>query len=67
MIVHNYKMPLEEKMALMEKKVEEENWGQPVFERFIRGFVAEKRNQDALYAKIDELYEKNIINRYKYK
>ena len=54
MIVHNYAMPLEEKMAMMEDRVKNKNWGQPVFERFIRGFVAEKRNQESLYRKIDE-------------
>ncbi len=61
MIVHDYSMPLEEKMTMMEKKVRDEDWGQPVFERFIRGFVAEKRNQKILYEKIDELYERDIF------
>ena len=60
MIVHNYKMPLEEKMAMMEEKVRTENWGQPVFERFIRAFVKEKRNQEELYRFIDELYERDV-------
>ena len=64
MLIENYKMPLEEKMAMMEEKVRTENWGRPVFERFIRGFVAEKRNQDTLYSKIDELYEKHIFEHY---
>jgi len=64
MLIKDYKKPLEEKMALMEEKVRTENWGRPVFERFIRGFVAEKRNQDDLYKKIDELYEKDIIGHY---
>ena len=64
MLIKDYKKPLEEKMALMEEKVRTENWGCPVFERFIRGFVAEKRNQDELYKKIDELYEKDIIGHY---
>lgn len=64
MLIKNYAMPLEEKMEMMEKRVREENWGRPVFERFIRGFVAEKRNQDALYKKLDELYERDIIGYY---
>ena len=61
MIVKNYKQPTDEKIARLEKKIETENWGNPVLERFIRGFVAEKRNQDILYRMIDEVYERDVI------
>lgn len=61
MIVHGYNKPLEKKMEMMEKRVREENWGRPVFESFIRGFVAEKRNQSELYKEIDALYERDIM------
>ena len=64
MLIKDYRKPLEEKMAMMEKRLREENWGRPVFESFIRGFVAEKRNQDALYKTIDEIYENDIIGHY---
>lgn len=47
----------EEKYAAMVRKLETEDWGQPVFERFIRGYVKDKPLEDELYSKIDELYE----------
>ena len=65
MIVKNYAMPTEEKMIMMQKIIEEKNWGAPVLEGFVRGFVAEKLNQEALYSKIDELYANEIKYRYK--
>ena len=60
MVVHNYQMPLEEKMAMMEERVRTENWGQAVMERYIRAFVQDKRNQPQLYKLIDELYERDV-------
>lgn len=65
MVIHNYLMPLEDKMAIIEEKVKTENWGVPAFEPFIRGFYAEKRNQLSLYKQIDDIYEKEILNHYK--
>ena len=60
MVVHNYAMPLEEKMAMMEERVRTENWGQAVMERYIRAFVKDKRSQPDLYRQIDELYERDV-------
>ena len=60
MVVHNYQMPLEEKMAMMEERVRTENWGQAVMERYIRAFVQDKRSQPDLYRQIDELYERDV-------
>ncbi len=61
MVVHCYNMPLEEKMAMMEERVRNEDWGQAVMEKYIRDFVKEKRNQPLLYKLIDELYERDIL------
>ena len=65
MVVRNYRMPLEDKMSLIEKKVKSEDWGYPVFEQFIRAYAENKRNQDKLYEKIDELYENDILQKEK--
>ena len=64
MIIKNYALPYEEKMQMMQKRIDTNNWGQPVFEGFIRGFVKEKPNQEALYKEIDELYEKDVAKHY---
>ena len=64
MVIHNYYMPLEEKIAMIEKKVKTENWGIPAFERFIRGFYAEGSNKTNLYNSIDQIYESDIFNHY---
>ncbi len=64
MVIHNYSKPLEEKMKMIEEKVKTENWGNPAFEPFIRGFYTEGRNKAELYKKIDEIYEKDIFNYY---
>ena len=61
MLVRNYSLSTEEKIAKMEKMVEEGKWSIPVLENFARGFIAEKRNQDALYKLIDELYESEVL------
>ena len=64
MLVCNYSMPLQEKMAKIEKKIEEKSWSIPVLENFARGFIAQKLNQDALYKQIDEIYERDIYKKY---
>lgn len=56
MIVQNYFAPTDEKMAFMRKKVENEDWGQPVFESFIRDYVANKPDEERLFALEKELY-----------
>ena len=65
MIIKNYSMPYEEKMKNMQDKIAKSDWGAPVFEGFIRGFVAEKPNQEKLYKEIDDLYKMDIIHHYK--
>lgn len=61
MIVKNYTLPTEEKVAMLQKKIDENDWcGNPVFEEYIRGFVREKGNQNKLYAEIDRIYEEQI-------
>ena len=62
MIVENIPGTPEEKMAQMILKVENEDWGRPVFERFIRGYVNDKPKEEELYAKIDELYLAHLMN-----
>ena len=61
MIVNDFSAPTEEKMNRMRAKMEKEDWGQPVFESFIRAYVADKPYEAELYNKIDELYESKII------
>ena len=58
-------MPYEEKMKNMQDKIAKSDWGAPVFEGFIKGFVAEKPNQEKLYKEIDDLYKRDIIHHYK--
>ena len=38
------------------KKVENEDWGQPVFESFIRDYVDNKPDEERLFALEKELY-----------
>lgn len=52
----------EEKLAAMIRKVEMEDWGKPVFERFIRGYVQDKPLEESLYARIDELYAAHLLD-----
>lgn len=61
MIVNDYDAPTEQKMAMMEKKLELENWGQPVFESFIRDYVKDKPVLEELYRLVDECYERDIF------
>lgn len=64
MVIHNYKMPLEEKVAMIEKKIETQSWGNPAFEPHIRGFAEIGPCKGAQYKKIDEIYERDIFNHY---
>lgn len=61
MIIPSFDMPTEEKLKLMTKKVEEENWGNPVFESFIRDYVKDKPHEAELYREIDRLFEEEIL------
>ncbi len=60
MIVKDYTLPTEEKLAKVQKILDEGSWTNPAFEHFIRGFVAEKKNQQMLYGLIDRLYEEQV-------
>lgn len=50
----------EKKMAGMLKKVESEDWGNPVLERFYRAYVIDKPFESELYRLVDETYENEI-------
>ena len=52
--------PTDKKMAVMSKKVEDGDFGRPVFESFYRAYVADKPNEAQLYRLIDEAYESEI-------
>lgn len=60
MIVKDYNLPVEEKLAKVQDILDNHKWTNPAFEPFIRGFLAEKRNQSILYPLIDRLYEEQI-------
>lgn len=64
MVIHNYKMPLEEKVKLIKEKIKTENWGVPAFEPFIRGFDAIGFKKDEQYKIIDDVYEQDVFNYY---
>ena len=61
MIIPDFNAPTEEKLRIMKEKIEREDWGQPVFESFIRHYVEDKPNEEWLYSEIDRLYEKDIF------
>ena len=49
------------KIAKMQKRIDDEDWGQPVFECFYRAYVSDKPNEDELYRLIDEAYETDVF------
>ncbi len=61
MIVNDFDLPTEEKMKMMRARVENEDWIQPVFESYIRDYVADKPNEAELYRMIDLSYEEDIF------
>lgn len=60
MIVKDYALPEEEKIAKVQEILDTHNWTNPAFEPFIRGFLEEKKNQAMLYSLIDRLYEQQV-------
>lgn len=60
MIVKDYQLPVEEKLAKVQKILDAQSWTNPDHEPYIRGFVAEKENQQMLYGLIDRLYEEQL-------
>jgi hypothetical protein len=51
-------------MALIEKKVQTQSWGNAAFEPHIRAFYENRPNIENLYKKIDDIYERDIFNHY---
>lgn len=62
MIIHGYHKPLEEKLEIARERLRLGNFNPPILEDITRGFLEEKCNQDALYEKIDRLYEQDILH-----
>jgi len=60
MIVRDYGLPEEEKLAKVQDILDNHKWKNPAQEPSIRGFLADKRNQSALYSLIDRLYEEHL-------
>ena len=61
MIVHDFDAPTEQKMKMMSTRVENQDWRQPVFERFIRTYVEYKPREAELYRMIDLTYEEDVF------
>lgn len=61
MLVCDFDAPTEKKMAMMTAKVEKQDWGRPVFERFIRSYVEDKPREAELYRMVDITYEEDIM------
>lgn len=53
--------PTDEKMRVMSEKVENEDFGRPVFESFYRSYVQDKPCEEELYRLVDEYYENEIM------
>ena len=60
MIVRDMSIPTDERIAFMQEKLEKEDWGIPVFERYIRAYVADKPEEASLRAAIDRTYLRDI-------
>lgn len=60
MVVKDYNLPEEEKLAKVQQILDTRSWTNPAFEPYVYGFLAEKRNQKELYVRINDLYEKDI-------
>ena len=61
MIVNDFNAPTEKKMQMMNNRVENENWGQPIFETYIRDYTLNKPREAELYRMVDLTYEEDII------
>lgn len=60
MVVKNYGLPVEEKLALVQKALDEKTIANPAIEVCAHGYLVEKKNQDVLYPLIDQLFETQI-------
>ncbi|MBQ2793644.1 MAG: SGNH/GDSL hydrolase family protein [Clostridia bacterium] len=61
MIVNDFHLPTEQKLLMMRARVENEDWIQPIFESYIRDYVADKPNEAELYRMIDLTYEEDVF------
>ena len=57
MVVKNYTLPVEEKLALVRQKLEEKSIANPAVEVCAQGYLEQKPAQAELYALVDRLYE----------
>lgn len=60
MVVKNYTLPVEEKLALVRQKLEEKSIANPAVEVCAQGYLEQKPAQAELYALVDRLYETEI-------
>lgn len=60
MVVKNYTLPVEEKLALVRKALEEKSIANPAVEVCAHGYLEQKPAQAELYALVDRLYETEI-------
>ena len=58
----SFDTPTDKKMAVMSKKVADEDFGRAVFESFYRAYVVDKPHEAELYLLIDDAYENDIAN-----
>ena len=60
MVVKNYDLPTEEKLAMVQKIIDERSITNPAVEVYAHWYLEEKPNQAMLYPLIDQLYEEQI-------
>ena len=60
MVVKNYDMPVEEKLAMVQKIIDEKSITNPAVEVYAYWYLEEKNNQTMLYPLIDRLYKDQI-------
>ena len=61
MLIPDYNAPTEQKLTEMTARVENQDWGRPVFEVYMRAYVKHKPNEEELYKAIDLTYEEDIF------
>ncbi len=65
MLIKDPNLTEQQRIELMKKKVITADWGQPVFERFVRCYAENKPKAEQLYKEIDELYESDVLAYYR--
>ncbi len=56
MVEKSYESPTDEKLEAIQKRVDNEDWGRPVFESFYRAYVKDKPFESELYSLVDDSY-----------